>query len=130
MKGCHATKGRAHRAKCLVLCLSLAWLAAPRVGWSGAGDCGLTVRRSADAQAYYLLIGSAGGVTPDVRVRVRGRTLRVSATQDAQTPAARCRSRLSRSYTLPLDADVQHMERRADAGQLVLVLPRRATPWQ
>jgi hypothetical protein len=122
--------GRAPGAQYLMLFLGLVWLAVPCAGWTDVGDCGLSVRRAADAQAYYLIIGSDGGVPPEVRVQVRGRTLRVSLTQDAQAPAVRCSSRLSRSYMLPLDANVRRMERRTDAGHLVLVFPRRGTPWR
>lgn len=105
-------------------------VAAPVAGWPGrAADCSLHLARSADPGAYYLEIEFDSPIAPDTAVQVRGRALRVQVHQNARVPGAVCRSRISRTVTLPLDADPRHIERYEEKGRVVLVIPRLRPSW-
>jgi hypothetical protein len=115
----------------LTVAAALRAVVAPAAGWPGwTADCRLHLARSADSGAYYLEIGFDSGVAPDLALQVRGRALRLHVRQDARAPGVACRTRISRTVTLPPDADPRHMERYEEGGRVTLVIPRRRASWR
>ncbi|MGD2074040.1 MAG: hypothetical protein PVI91_00040 [Gammaproteobacteria bacterium] len=111
----------------LLALAAYAVLAGPATG--RAAICGLDLARSADADAYYLAIRYDSRVAPETVVQVRGRLLRLRVYQDARGPEAVCRSRISRTFTLPPDAEPGQMVRYEKGGRVVIAIPRRRPSW-
>lgn len=90
-----------------------------------AAECGLDIQRSADADAYYLEIGSGTAAAPQVAMQLRGRLLRLQVRQADDQRSASCHTRFYKSLTLPRDADVPRIQRRDEGGRVLIVIPRR-----
>lgn len=93
-------------------------------------ECGLDIQRSADPDAYYLEIRSDAAATPEVAMQVRGRLLRLQARQAAEQRSASCRTRFSKSLTLPRDADPGQIQRQDEPGRVLIIIPRREYYWR
>ena len=133
MKSLHTGVWPQHRtalALLLAACFVSAPVSAAPYGPRGYGaECGLDIERGADRDAYYLEIRSDAGA-PEVAMQVRGRLLRLQARQAADQRSASCRTRFSKSLTLPRDADPGQIQRQDEPGRVLIIIPRRESYWR
>jgi hypothetical protein len=95
-----------------------------------AADCGVGIQRSADANAYFVTIAFDSAAAPDIAVELRGRLLRVGVWQGDARSGSACRARLQKSMLLPRDSDAGRLQRRDEAGRVLLVIPRLPSLWR
>ena len=111
----------------------------PDMGLSGAGPgFRAPVRLNVDSRSerdVYLIAIQYSGVAPDeVKVAQEGRDLRVSVERSSggQGPMGRgfAGGWISRSVSLPPDADFARAQRQDMPGLITYVVPRRFGPWR
>lgn len=94
----------------------------------------LDVESRSERDVYLIAIRFAGVAADEVKINQEGRELRVAVERSAggQGPAGRRFSSgfISRSVSLPPDADFSKAQRQEMPGLITYVVPRRFGPWR
>jgi HSP20 family molecular chaperone IbpA len=136
-----------HTTRSLIFGALVAWAAtaaaqpAPYGGWGpemGPPGFGAPIRLNVDSRmerdVYLIAIQYAGAAPDEVKIAQEGRDLMVSIERasGADGPMGRRFSsgRISRSVSLPPDADFANARRQEMPGLITYTVPRRFGPWR